>query len=52
MQHEYSSLMDSGTWELVDLPLNRVVVNNMWMYKVKFGTTLWLLVADSYCKLF
>jgi hypothetical protein len=38
MQQEYSSLMDNGTWELVDLPPDRVVVNNMWIYKVKSGT--------------
>jgi hypothetical protein len=25
--------MDNGTWELVDLPPGRVVVNNMWIYK-------------------
>jgi hypothetical protein len=35
MQHEYSSLIDNGTWELVDLPPSRVVVNNMWIYKIK-----------------
>jgi hypothetical protein len=29
MQQEYSSLMDNGSWELVDLPPGRVVVNNM-----------------------
>ena len=29
MQQEYSSLMDNGTWELVNLPPGRVVVNNM-----------------------
>jgi hypothetical protein len=38
MQQEYSSLMDNGTWELVDLPSGRVVVNNMWIYKVKPDT--------------
>jgi hypothetical protein len=38
MQHEYSSLNDNGTWELVDLPTDRVVVNNMWIYKVKSDT--------------
>jgi hypothetical protein len=38
MHHEYSSLMDNGTWELVDLPPDRVVVNNMWIYKVKSDT--------------
>jgi hypothetical protein len=30
--------MDNGTWELVDLPLGRVVVNNMWIYKIKSDT--------------
>jgi hypothetical protein len=38
MQQEYSSLMDNGTWELVDLPPGRMVVNNMWIYKVKSDT--------------
>jgi hypothetical protein len=38
MQQEYSSLIDNGTWELVDLPPGRVVVNNMWIYKVKSET--------------
>jgi hypothetical protein len=38
MQREYSSLIDNGTWELVDLPPCRVVVNNMWIYKVKSDT--------------
>jgi hypothetical protein len=39
MQQEYSSFMDNGTWELVDLPPGRVVVNIMWIYKVKSDTT-------------
>jgi hypothetical protein len=38
MQHEYSSLLDNGTRELVDLPLDRVVANRMWIYKVKSDT--------------
>jgi hypothetical protein len=38
MQHAYSSLIDNGTWEFVDLPLGRMVVNNMWIYKVKSDT--------------
>jgi hypothetical protein len=38
MQQEYSSLMDNGAWELVDLPPDRVVVNNMWIYKIKSDT--------------
>jgi hypothetical protein len=31
----YDSLMDNGTWELVDLPTDRTVVKNMWIYKIK-----------------
>jgi hypothetical protein len=27
--------MSNGTWELVDLPAGRAVVNNMWIYKAK-----------------
>jgi hypothetical protein len=38
MQHEYSSLIDNGTWELIDFPPDRVVVNNMCIYKVKYDT--------------
>jgi hypothetical protein len=38
MQQEYSSLIDKGTWELVDLPPGRTVVNNTWIYKVKSDT--------------
>jgi hypothetical protein len=46
MLQEYSSLIDNGTWELVDLPLGRAVVNNMWICKVKSDT-----VGDiSHCK--
>jgi hypothetical protein len=29
MPHEYNSLMGNCTWELVDLPAGRAVVNNM-----------------------
>jgi hypothetical protein len=39
MKQEYSALMDNGTWELVDLPPGRMVVNIMWIYKVKYDTT-------------
>jgi hypothetical protein len=35
MQQEYSSLIDNGTWELVDLPPGRMVINGMWIYKDK-----------------
>jgi hypothetical protein len=38
MQQAYSSLIDNGTWELVELPPDRVVVNKMWIYKVKSDT--------------
>jgi hypothetical protein len=38
MQHEYSSLIDIGTCELVDLTPNRVVVNIMWIYKIESDT--------------
>jgi hypothetical protein len=38
LQHEYSSLIDNGTWELVELPPGSVVVNNMWIYTVKSDT--------------
>jgi hypothetical protein len=38
MQQEYSSHMDNGMWELVDFPPDRVVVNIMWIYKVKSDT--------------
>jgi hypothetical protein len=38
MQQEYSSVMDNGTWTLVELPPDRVVVNIMWIYKVKSDT--------------
>jgi hypothetical protein len=31
--------MDNGTWELTNLPPDRVVVNNMWIYKLKSDTT-------------
>jgi hypothetical protein len=38
MQEDYSSLMDNGTWELVDLPPDRGVVNSRWIHKVKSDT--------------
>jgi hypothetical protein len=38
MRHEYSSLIDNGTWEVVDLPPGRMVVNIMWIYKVNSDT--------------
>jgi hypothetical protein len=38
MQHDYDSLMDNGTWELVDLPADRKIVNSMWIYKITSDT--------------
>jgi hypothetical protein len=38
MQLEYSSFINNGTWELVDPSPDRVVVNNMYIYKVKSYT--------------
>lgn len=35
MQDEFDSLIDNGTWELVELPAGRKVVKNKWVYKVK-----------------
>jgi hypothetical protein len=39
MQEECPFPMDNGTWELVDLPANRTVVINMWIYKIKSDQT-------------
>jgi hypothetical protein len=38
MQQKYISLIDNDTWELVDLLAGRVVVNSMWIYKIKSDT--------------
>jgi hypothetical protein len=38
MQREYNSLMDNGTWELVDRPTDRTVLKNMWIYKIESDT--------------
>jgi hypothetical protein len=38
MQEEYDSLLGNGTWELVDLPAGRMVVNSMWIYNIKSDT--------------
>jgi hypothetical protein len=37
MQQEYDSLIDNGTWDLVDLLADRTVVNSMWVYKNQVG---------------
>ena len=40
MKDEFSSLQKRNTWELVDLPPGRKLVQCKWVYKTKF-------VADS-----
>lgn len=36
MQNEYNSLIKNNTWELVDVPKGKNMVNNKWVYKTKF----------------
>ena len=36
MEEEFSSLQKSNTWELVDLPPGRKLVQCKWVYKTKF----------------
>ena len=36
MKEEFSSLQKSNTWELVDLPPGRKLVQCKWVYKTKF----------------
>ena len=43
MKEEFISLQKSNTWELVDLPPGRKLVQCKWVYKTKFaadGSTL------------
>ena len=37
MEEEFSSLQKSNTWELVDLPPRRKLVQCKWVYKTKFA---------------
>jgi hypothetical protein len=37
IQKKYDSCMDNDTWELVDIPADRTLVNSMWIYKIKSG---------------
>ena len=37
MKEEYNLLQKNNTWELVDLPLGRKLVNCKWVYKTKFA---------------
>ena len=36
MQNEYDSLIKNKTWELVEFPKGKNMVNNKWVYKTKF----------------
>lgn len=36
MKEEYDSLMQNNTWELVERPPGEKIVDNKWIYKVKF----------------
>ena len=40
IEDEYKSLMENGTWELTDLPDNRKLVSNMWVFDIKPAPTL------------
>ena len=54
MEEEFSSLQKNNTWELVDLPPRRKLVQCKWVYKTKFaddGSTFKykeILVANGY----
>ena len=37
MEEEFNSLQKSNTWELVDLPPGRKLVQCKWVYKTKFA---------------
>ena len=37
MKEEFNSLQKSNTWELVDLPPGRKLVQCKWVYKTKFA---------------
>ena len=37
MKEEFISLQKNNTWELVDLPLGRKLVQCKWVYKNKFS---------------
>ena len=37
MKEEFSSLQKNNTWELVDLPPGRKLVQCKWVYKTKFS---------------
>jgi len=36
MESEYNSIMKNKTWDLVDRPTKRKVIDTKWVYKVKY----------------
>lgn len=38
MQTELNALEFDNTWKIVNLPLNKKVVDCKWLYKLKYGT--------------
>lgn len=38
MKDEYTALVNNDTWRLVQRPLNRNVIDNRWVYKIKRNT--------------
>ena len=37
MNEEYESIMKNETWELIELPENKVPIGCKWLYKTKFN---------------
>ena len=37
MKEEYDSIMKNETWELTELPKNKVPIGSKWLYKTKFN---------------
>jgi hypothetical protein len=37
IEEEHSSLMENGTWELVQLPEGRAVIQNKWVFDIKLS---------------
>lgn len=35
MDEEYNSLMNAGTWTLVDKPMDKNIIGCKWVYKIK-----------------
>lgn len=38
MRDEYQSLLENNTWELVDAPAHRKIIDNKWVFKIKRDT--------------